>query len=385
MLYDSKENFTQPEYTLFHNNDSSSTLYYTFQWSDFLYIKGKGHSEYTATAQLSYSLWESYESKEVLDSGVVYLTDSLYFGHNKKQLDSVLFHAPPEGEMVMKVTLKDVNRDKDFIHFLPVHTESRYDQQYFLARDENGHPLFSHHLSKTSRFSITSSSPKTTKLRVRYYYRDFPIAIPPFSIDNGEPFDYKEDSLYTIPLIGRQTSLMALSDEGFYHFQADSADKEGFTLFRFSDDFPAVTTTEDILTPLRYITTGREYEKLERSPVIKLAIDSFWLENSGNINRAKTLISKYYNRVQDANRLFTSYLEGWKTDRGMLYIVFGPPNNVYRGTNTESWIYGEAGSSMAIRFNFVRVNNPFTFNDFSLYRNPYYKESWYTAVETWRR
>ena len=39
--------------------------------------------------------------------------------------------------------------------------------------------------------------------------------------------------------------------------------------------------------------------------------------------KAKSLIAIYYNRIQNANLHFTTFKEGWKTDRGMIYVVFG--------------------------------------------------------------
>jgi hypothetical protein len=89
--------------------------------------------------------------------------------------------------------------------------------------------------------------------------------------------------------------------------------------------------------------------------------------------------------VVDVNFLFSSYQEGWKTDRGLIYIIYGPPSEVYRRDDEEEWIYGERGNPMSIRFYFMKVENPFTNNDFSLQRSPIYKTSWYVAVENWRR
>lgn len=41
-------------------------------------------------------------------------------------------------------------------------------------------------------------------------------------------------------------------------------------------------------------------------------------------NEFKTL---YFERIKEANRLFTSGKEGWLTDRGRIYILLGPPIN----------------------------------------------------------
>ena len=60
----------------------------------------------------------------------------------------------------------------------------------------------------------------------------------------------------------------------------------------------------------------------------------------GDIRRATEIIKKYYLRVINANRYFTDIQPGWQTDRGLIYIVQGQPNYIYRTYNTEVWLYG---------------------------------------------
>ena len=40
-----------------------------------------------------------------------------------------------------------------------------------------------------------------------------------------------------------------------------------------------------------------------------------------------------------ANQYFTSFKEGWKTDRGMVYMVFGPPDTAVLNGQQEIWEY----------------------------------------------
>ena len=117
----------------------------------------------------------------------------------------------------------------------------------------------------------------------------------------------------------------------------------------------------------------------------KDAIDNSWLKITGNPDRGKSIIKKYYSRVQSANKHFASYIDGWKTDRGMIYIVYGPPDVVYRGSAMESWTYGEEGNLISLNFTFLKTPNPISDNDFVLDRSPIYKNSWYLAVDAWRQ
>jgi GWxTD domain-containing protein len=131
--------------------------------------------------------------------------------------------------------------------------------------------------------------------------------------------------------------------------------------------------------------TKEEFEVMLQAPDRKVAIDKFWLDIAGNTERARALISAYYTRVADANRFFTSYLEGWKSDRGMIFIVYGPPRNTYRTSLTETWVYGDERSPKAMTYVFNKLSNPFSENDFALERSINYKNTWYMAVDMWRQ
>ena len=123
--------------------------------------------------------------------------------------------------------------------------------------------------------------------------------------------------------------------------------------------------------PLRYISTQKEYEELaqhEKAADFQKAVDSFWLKAAGSIERGQELVAGYYGRVQLANERFSSYVEGWKTDRGIIYTIYGPPSEVYRNDKGETWVYGSSSSMLSYTFNFIHVSNPFTDNDYALNR-----------------
>ncbi|HOI88688.1 MAG TPA: GWxTD domain-containing protein, partial [Lentimicrobium sp.] len=92
-----------------------------------------------------------------------------------------------------------------------------------------------------------------------------------------------------------------------------------------------------------------------------------------------------YGRVEDANRLYSISGEGWKSDRGMIYIVYGPPNVVYRNSTSEQWTYGETGNPLSLRFLFNLENSADTPADYFLIRSDSYRNPWHLAVSNWRR
>ena len=80
-------------------------------------------------------------------------------------------------------------------------------------------------------------------------------------------------------------------------------------------------------------------------------------------------MNEYYRRVIYANEHFKGFQPGWETDMGMIYILFGIPNDVERTNDHrlrkvyESWHYFEINKD----FVFVDENG---FGDFRL-KTPY--------------
>jgi GWxTD domain-containing protein len=85
---------------------------------------------------------------------------------------------------------------------------------------------------------------------------------------------------------------------------------------------------------VRYIAKEGEMGPMEdaKTPEEKQAkFLEFWKRRDPNPNTPRNeKMELYYSRVEYANRHFTHYREGWRTDMGMIYIIFGPPNDVSR-------------------------------------------------------
>ena len=75
-----------------------------------------------------------------------------------------------------------------------------------------------------------------------------------------------------------------------------------------------------------------DYLKEAKDPTEKRKrFEDFWERNNptpGSKSNPKMI--EYYNRVAYADTHFKHYIEGWKTDRGMVYIINGPPSYVER-------------------------------------------------------
>ncbi len=148
--------------------------------------------------------------------------------------------------------------------------------------------------------------------------------------------------------------------------------------------FPKMETLNALCTNVRYITSRSEYEEMQKGNERKRRLDEFWLACAGSRDKARDLIRIYYRRVHEANLFFTNHREGWKTDRGLVHIVYGNPSRIYRSETEEVWLYGDENSLNSITFTFRRMPSPFSDNHYVLNRDPVYKSNWSRAVDSWR-
>lgn len=384
-VYKRDETMLHPLYAVYHSDNAVSQLHFRLHSSEILYTRPDGDTkEYSCLVKISYILKTSYDSKEISDSGSVKVVDTYFEASDKDIVGQINFKADAPKTYVLIVKMIDMKRRHENVSYIDINKSNKFNRQNFLILTPSGLPEMKNYMRADEHFRIRCGI-ISGKLFVRYYKRDFPLPPPPFSIYNPKLFEYKADSLFTIQLDPNDSSGFVFKPRGFYHIQSDTSSKDGLTIYRFDDVFPYVRCVEYLINPLRYISSKNEFEKMNAYSNKKMAVDSFWVSCAGSAERARELIKKYYNRVQDANNYFTSYVEGWHTDRGLIYTIYGPPNVLYRSAETETWVYGEETNINSLTFTFSKTANPFTDNDYRIERNPSFKDSWYRAVDSWRQ
>lgn len=369
----------QPEVSVYQESDSVASVTIGINRIELLYKKDD-NGNFSSHFRIHIRSFPTLKSAALMDSVSLEMKDADP-DNPKPVLCSLKLKTPPQTEFYCLISVTDLNRQQQYRSWQKVDKSNRQSRVYFKLMDENGMSKTNPYLRSDERVTIVSQH-EPSKIKVRCYHRNFPFAPPPFAEKIPVQFNYAADSIYSIEYYsGMKLDFPA---EGFYHLQFDTSVKAGLTLFRFDDDFPKLTDADKLIESLRYITNNNEYSKLRSASDKKEAIDRFWIELSGSRERARTLIRKYYSRVQQANKLFTSHQEGWQTDRGMIYIVFGPPATVYVYQNSEEWGYGTYGYSGTLNFTFEKIYNPFSDNDYVLRRSPFYEQPFYRAVSRWR-
>lgn len=186
-----------------------------------------------------------------------------------------------------------------------------------------------------------------------------------------------------------------LLDRGTYRFEVETTDQDGETIYRardfsvVSENYPSIMTARELAEPLIYLMDRRDHERMmeiQNPDSLKEAVDRFWLSNVQNMNEARSVINLYYERVEQANKQFTTFKEGWKTDMGMIYILFGPPWYVDRYLNTMEWSYSYDRNDPEYNFTFRRPNLKnefFPFDNYLLQRNQGYFNIQYRQIQLW--
>lgn len=380
--YKREANAINPEFIVHHLNDTISELCFKIRSKELLYTRPDGIN-FSSNLLISFRLTSNYDAKEFSDSASVRLVDQNNEGADKFLIGKIKMRARTLKNYFLRVTVSDLNRNTQFTKVLFVQKDNDINRQNFIVQSANT-LMFNNIIKSKEEVSIIYKDNISVKLFVRYYNRNFALALPPFSESEVKPFEYQPDSTFELQMKNGMVAFAA-TQKGFYHFQLDTTQKDGLTLFNFSETFPNVKKVDELTPPLRFITSKTEFEELSTGDK-KAAADKFWLNcTGGNPERSKELIRQFYNRVQDANIHFTSYVEGWKTDRGMIFLIQGPPNVIYRDGTRENWIYGEENSVNSVSYLFSKVMNPFTDNDYELERSLTFKPLWFASVDAWRQ
>jgi GWxTD domain-containing protein len=385
-LYQPSDNLLQPRFRIVHINDTVSRAYFSIPAGGLLFARSHPDQAFSAEYNVHYKVFQSYDSPLLWDSASIAFSTQGSNDDNRNIHNYFDFRADIMRNYLLLVSFADVNRKAIVSRYISVRKENAFGAQYFQVMDDAGIQI-TENFVKTNKeiFIVFRPSYKIQSLYVKYYAYDFPLAAPPFSTVPEKSLQVKSDSVFSIFPDADGKCKLIPHKKGIYHLQSDTAFSVGLTLLAYDNDFPVITEADQMVESVRYITSRSEYENMRLQKNRRAAIEEFWLNIAGNQDRARELIKKYYNRVQDANTLFTSYTEGWKTDRGMIYIVFGPPNVLYRTEQRETWVYGEYNNPNSLMFTFAKIRNSFSDNEYGLNRSPDFKIPFSHAVEMWRR
>lgn len=264
-------------------------------------------------------------------------------------------------------------------------------------------------------YNCPRNSPVPVDIRILRFTSDTTSALPPFTYSvMALPIGYglvNLDRADTVLRIGRQATVTRRKQtvlfylpplrEGLYRFdfqmrlppEAESPEETTLTASRFyslkGGNFPRPSTLREMIAAASYIATSKEMEEMTAAPPEeqRAKFEAFWLHLGKTRAAAATLIKRYYGRVEEANRLFTTVREGWKTDRGMVYIILGPPGEISTRLDTQQWYYTYPGSATSNLYSYkriIRLGEGLSVEEFVLQRRSDYEFFWDRMVDKWR-
>lgn len=250
-------------------------------------------------------------------------------------------------------------------------------EQSLLATDANENVFIKKYIAIGESLLFESTNPKSNVLFIRYFDDDYKPAPPP----------YISKSLLFNPLKGAKNNfsipkneLYTFPKKGLYFIQSDTSTTNGIFINAVDADYPKLTEIDDLTLSIRYITKNEEYTRLtSKHTDTKIELDRFWLALAGDKEKARGMIRVYYNRIQLSNEYFTSYKAGWKTDRGIIFTIFGNPTRVQKTEHYEYWYYRRTANRDAVEFVFDKQNGIYI-----LRRSPLLEQPWSAEIFAWR-
>jgi GWxTD domain-containing protein len=283
---------------------------------------------------------------------------------------STLKSAPGQNLVVAKITIQEKGKARSFYFY----KQLPKNKSPYLIIDQ--HAVLNSYINPTKKGVTFEGFASDKPLHISYYNVSFPLAAPAFSNSQAKVSKtLKPDSVFNVVPT-------EFTKKGLYLVQQDTSSAEGVA-FRVEEDYPKLNTIESLAGPLIYICTKQEAEKLKQVGNDKKKFDQLILTITGNSERARTFMRSYYRRIELANQYFSSYKEGWKTDRGMIYTIFGLPEEVYLFDDREVWDY--QNSHVKIRFQFVRSPSLFDPDNYVLIRDKKFTTPWYEMIDLWRK
>lgn len=393
-LYNPTKNPVNPRYNVTNQTDESSVLSIRFFASDLYFSEANPKGVSTAMMLISAKLFNINQGKVLADTALLNINIVKQAG-KAEYVYTIPLKVEKGTEYLTEIRILDRLRLKVVQAFVSFNTLSVNNKYNFRAQGHfEKNELFSPVLRVNEYVNLIYTRGPVDSLFISFYKPFTEVPDPPSMLLPEKTLDYEPERIVAIHY--SDTLPLMLPREGIYLFTTGRNIKEGYTFLNLGESYPAMTTPEIMLKPLVYLASRNEIEDLASAIKPKIALDEFWIKCGGNIDKARELIRIYYTRVLYSNYYFTSYKEGWRTERGMIYIIYGPPDKLYKTAEGESWGYSKTATKSAwgsryrvaedyVFFNFKKRNSRFSDNDFFLSRNETLVTYWDQAVASWRK
>jgi GWxTD domain-containing protein len=302
------------------------------------------------------------------------LSQKLDSGFVKNTVEMDFYANEESGYLVLRFLFLE----KEYLYGIPINASLTFPLSNIIYRLDT--PAMFYNGYKNNDRVIFENINNSEKGYFSYLYQEnFSPALPPMVVDGN----VGSQRLSISSIIPFNDSLTLEESNYLYFIQNDTSSDQGVSILSHPDYYPKIKSIEELIAPLVYICTGDEFEELNANENKKLAFNNFWLDHISGKELASKTIKKYFRSVKFANAFFTGYKNGWKTDRGMIYIAFGPPENIKRKEKEEIWEYATFDGEL--KFTFAKKPNLFVQHHYTLVREKSLNNVWFKAIQKWRK
>jgi GWxTD domain-containing protein len=328
----------------------------------------------------TYAILNSYEQEILSDQVVLLGENDLKFDTDRHWVFEKIVEIPQaQSTAIAFFSALDTRQGDEYVYHVDLKSSFVFDHPDFGAYYANEVPFDQNYMNAEQ--SLIFKSSKKPNLHSFFYPMNFDVPYPPMEITPAavpREIEVQDlgDFLENVP--------KKLDQIGYYFFQSDTAASTGLLIKTIHESFPKVKDWDEMVQMVTYISTRKEHQTLLAATDKKKALDEYWITITRNPEIAKELIREYFRQIEFANILFTDFKEGWKTDRGMVYTVMGPPQEVYFYLDKEVWTYGGVDESSKIKLTFARTKTILTPHFYTLNRSRAYQPIWFKNISLWR-
>ena len=364
------------EQRIHHYSLDSSTVLFKVNTSNLLYARTSKNNGFFAQLLLEIKVIDIHSGDQI------FLDSTLYTDNEQSNDANLLFgqvNIPLKSNTNFELRCRytDINRNQEEIFKSRIIKTEKTVGNSTLLLLPNGLPLISRVNEGVGNYSFETNS--TEEVNIYRYSQPFNLPAPP-----SERGRNTIDNIVFEKVASSKFLTLNDDNSGLYKIGNSNNLSEHFTFLHRPKGFPVPNDYYELNLATNYFQSAEELQTLLANENQREAFEKFWIEKCGSKEKAKNTMQSYYDRMELANLHFTSYTDGWKTDRGMIFMIMGPPTRVFNQGDSEIWVYGRDNNVNNLNFAFEKIYSDKIGIYYQLQRHNGYRQVWAIAVNTWR-
>ncbi|MCH8904696.1 MAG: GWxTD domain-containing protein [Bacteroidetes bacterium] len=365
------------EWKIYHTGKDSSTCILKVPYIK-PYFKGE-ESAGSANLMISFKVNSSEKESDLKKRDTLSL--SAWFADNMEGVIYYWFNFSRPSKQASILDLNILGDSAVIIETLKIGInsfEQFTDQNFVIIPESNVPPVMDQYVTANTRIALIYNG-EVRSFYIKVVLGGFEPVPPPHIFYDRDQYIWDHDTNFVSSI----KDFIKIESDGFYQFRLDSNSTNSYYVVGLEEDYPRITQPRNRIRTLIYLMTTKEYGRVVNDQNHEERFNEFWFNIGGSQERAAVLSGHYLDRIENANRMYTTIMEGWKTDRGMIYIIFGNPDVIETPGQKLVWLYNNMEGN-PVRFVFKKPKKPIHRSEYYLVRQETYREPWFEAVNNWR-